>query len=116
LPLDVDAAKQATKSEAAISYELYRTCVNGIQADDATGHHIEGSRLNFRGGLIFQLPSLREETPNSTKHGAYLLGAGSVSRERESSMLSHFASSTKKSAEGGTVKCASDANSFDPYG
>jgi hypothetical protein len=36
--LDVDAAKQAAKSEAAISYELYRTCVNAIQADDLKGH------------------------------------------------------------------------------
>jgi hypothetical protein len=34
LPFRIEASKEAMKTEAAISYELYRVCVNAIQADD----------------------------------------------------------------------------------
>jgi hypothetical protein len=40
LPFGVEAAKEAARSEAAISYELYRICRNAIQADDIAGQSL----------------------------------------------------------------------------
>lgn len=42
MPFRIEAAKEATKTEAAIGYELYRTCVNAIQADDFSGRFLAG--------------------------------------------------------------------------
>jgi hypothetical protein len=42
MQLRIEAAKEAAKTEAAISYELYRICVNAVQADDFRGGFLAG--------------------------------------------------------------------------